>query len=130
VKLDSIFDRKLDFDPAGDIEAFLKSAPGKWVVYLLADADDQPLQLLCVQNLRYSLERRLGTADPLEGPSKRVNYRDIVRRVYYTRVDSDGVLQLNRGVWQRRAFVTLMILELVKARSSTVGETSLRMVNS
>jgi sulfate transport system permease protein len=28
------------------------------------------------------------------------------------------------------SFVILMILELVKARSSTVGETSLRMVNS
>ena len=34
--------------------------PAKWVVYLLADADDQPVQLLCVKNLRTSLKRRLG----------------------------------------------------------------------
>ena len=42
------FDRHADFDPAGDFEAFLKSVPAKWVVYLLADADDRPVQLLCV----------------------------------------------------------------------------------
>ena len=85
---DSIFEKSLAFDPAADLDAFLKSAPGKWVVYLLADGEDKPVQLLCVKNLRYSLERRLGTADPLDGPTKRVNYREIVRRVYYTRVDS------------------------------------------
>src|SRR5215213_254433 len=82
-----LFDGHADFDPAGDFESFLKAVPAKWVVYLLADADDRPVQLLCVKNLRYSLKRRLGTDEDL-GPSKRVNYRDLVRRVHWRRVDS------------------------------------------
>jgi hypothetical protein len=53
----------------------------------MADEADRPVQLLCVKNLRYSLKRRLG-GDEMVGPSKRVNYREIVRRVYFRRVDS------------------------------------------
>lgn len=83
-----IFPGHADFDPAADFDAFLKSAPARWVVYLLADADDQPVQLLCVKNLRYSLKRRLGGEEQV-GPTRRVNYRDLVRRVYWRRVDSD-----------------------------------------
>jgi excinuclease UvrABC nuclease subunit len=85
--LGHIFDSRADFDPTGDLETFLKSAPAKWVVYLFADADDQPVQLLCVKNLRASLKRRLG-GDEAIGPSRKVNYRDLVRRVYWRRVDS------------------------------------------
>ena len=84
----SIFDQQLDFDPEGDFEAFLRLAPAKWVVYLLCAADDRPVQLLCVKNLRYSLKRRLGTDGETAGLSKRVNYRELVRRVYWRRVDS------------------------------------------
>jgi hypothetical protein len=110
--LADIFDHRADFDPGADFEAFLKSVPGKWVVYLMAGANDEPVQLLCVKNLRYSLERRLGTqaaaaektlealaAQPgMEdslvatgaalGLSRKVNYREIVRRIHWTRVDS------------------------------------------
>jgi len=57
------------------------------VVYLLADENDQPVQLLCVRNLRSSLKRRLSGAETI-GPSKRVNYRDLVRRIYWRRVES------------------------------------------
>src|SRR5581483_10017688 len=46
-----------------------------------------PIQLLCVKNLRYSLKRRLGGEETI-GPSRRVNYREIVRRIYWRRVDS------------------------------------------
>jgi excinuclease UvrABC nuclease subunit len=81
------FDHHADFDPAGDFEAFLKSVPAKWVVYLLADEHDQPVQLLCVKNLRYSLKRRLG-GDEMIGPTKRVNYREIIRKIHWVRVDS------------------------------------------
>src|SRR4051794_18047688 len=86
----SIFDSHADFDPAADFDAFLKQVPAKWVVYLLADAEDRPVQLLCVKNLRYSLKRRLGTGEAA-GPaklSKRVDYRDLVRRIHFRRVDS------------------------------------------
>jgi hypothetical protein len=83
-----IFDAQLDFDPGGDFEAFVRQAPAKWVVYLLCTADDRPVQLLCVKNLRYSLKRRLGVEGETAGLSKRVNYRELVRRVKWRRVDS------------------------------------------
>ena len=83
-----IFDRVIDVDPNEPIDAMLKSLPAKWVVYLLADANDQPVQLLCVKNLRASIERRLGPAEMQVGPSRKVNYREIVRRIYWRRVDS------------------------------------------
>jgi len=83
----AILDHSLDFDPTADFEAFVRAAPAKWVVYLLCDAADQPVQLLCVKNLRYSLKRRLG-GDETIGLSKRVNYKELVRRVDYKRVDS------------------------------------------
>lgn len=86
--LASIFASRLDFDPgAGDIELFARQAPAKWVVYLFTDAADQPVQLLCVKNLRASLKRRLGGQETI-GPTRKVNYRELVRRVYWTRVDS------------------------------------------
>src|SRR5947207_2870697 len=85
--LSSLFPSRAEFEPAADFEPFRKLVPARWVVYLMADADDRPVQLLCVKNLRYSLERRLHGEETL-GPSKRVNYREIVRRIYYRRVDS------------------------------------------
>src|SRR5256714_5933714 len=85
--LSSLFPFRADFDPAADFEPFRKLVPARWVVYLMADEGDRPVQLLCVKNLRYSLERRLHGEESI-GPSKRVNYREIVRRIYYRRVDS------------------------------------------
>ena len=87
-QIPTIFEQQLDFDPAGDFEEFLRLAPAKWVVYLLCSADDKPVQLLCVKNLRYSLRRRLGIDGEAGGLSKRVNYRELVRRIYWRRVDS------------------------------------------
>jgi excinuclease UvrABC nuclease subunit len=95
----NLFDHKAGFDPAGDFETFLKQVPARGVVYLMTDAEDRPVQLLCVGNLRQSLKRRLGPqeqppaapespAPAKPGPSKRVNYRELVRRVHWRRVDS------------------------------------------
>jgi hypothetical protein len=56
-------------------------------VYLLSDEQGKPIQLLCVKNLRFSLKRRLGGGEQV-GPSRRVNYRDIVRQIHWRRVDS------------------------------------------
>ncbi len=85
--LGDFFPHSSPFDPAGDFEAFLKTVPARWVVYLLADEEDRPVQLLCVKNLRNSLKRRL-SAEEVPTPSKRVNYRELVRRVYWVRVDN------------------------------------------
>jgi excinuclease UvrABC nuclease subunit len=82
------FDRELTFDPAGDFEAFLRGIPAKWAVYLMADEAGRPVQLLCVKNLRYSVKRRLGVDEELASPSRRVDYRGLVRRVLWRRVDS------------------------------------------
>jgi excinuclease UvrABC nuclease subunit len=85
--LNSIFDSSIRFEPSMDFEAFLKQAPAKWAVYLLADENDQPVQLLSVKNLRASLRRRLGGMETI-GLTRRVNYREIVRKIYWRRVDS------------------------------------------
>ena len=87
-EIPTLFDRHATFDPGGDFDAFVKEVPARWVIYLLADADERPVQLLCVKNLRYSLKRRLGVDEEAAGPSRRVNYREIVRRVHWRRVDS------------------------------------------
>ena len=83
-----IFPNQADFDPAGDLEAFLKTVPAKWVVYLLADQHDRPVQLLCVKNLRASLRRRLGPDEEPGTRTKRIDYRDLIRRIHWRRVDS------------------------------------------
>ena len=84
-ELSSIFESALAFDPSGDLDAFLKQAPAKWVVYLFADEQDRPLQLLCVRNLRASLKRRLGGDETI---GRRIPYRQIVRRIHFRRVDN------------------------------------------
>jgi len=84
---DSIFDQHCSFDPAEDFETFVKRVPAKGAVYLLTDAQSQPVQLLCVRNLRYSLKRRLGSAQEIV-PSRRIDYRQIVRGISFRRVDS------------------------------------------
>ena len=84
-------------DPASDASVVSSAVPARWAVYLFADADDRPIQLLCVRNLRASLKRRLGGGEvaPESGglagagvASRRVDYRQIVRRVAWRRVDS------------------------------------------
>jgi excinuclease UvrABC nuclease subunit len=80
---------RADFEPSGDFDSFRKSAPAKWVVYLMTDVNDRPVQLLCVKNLRYSIERRLAAHEQVEPPAtRRINYREIVRRIHWRRVDS------------------------------------------
>ena len=85
-----LFDAAASFDPAGDLDAFARQVPARWVVYLLADEHDRPVQLLCVRNLRASLKRRLGLGEDATAtePSRRVDYRALVRRVHWRRVDS------------------------------------------
>ena len=84
--LSPLFDHVVGFDPGRPFDAL--AVPARWVVYLLADEHDRPVQLLCVRNLRYSLKRRLGAEADEAGPSKRVDYRALVRRVHWRRVDS------------------------------------------
>jgi excinuclease UvrABC nuclease subunit len=95
----------LGYDPAGDLESLARAAPPRWVVYLMTDEADRPVQLLCVRNLRDSLRRRLSAAEEA-GPSRRVDYRRIVRHIYYRRVD--GVFEADWVYYEaaRRVFPT------------------------
>lgn len=87
-ELADFFPFSVEFDPAGDFESLLKVVPAKWVVYLMSDEADRPVQLLCVRNLRYSLRRRLGQQEH-SGPDRRIDYRQIVRRIRWRKVYSD-----------------------------------------
>lgn len=80
-------DGELALDPAVAIEQAAKQLPARWAVYLMSDADDRPVQLLCVKNLRASVKRRL--SESAEGlASKRVDYRVLVRTIRWRRVGS------------------------------------------
>ena len=81
-----LFDHGFAFDPAAGFDPL--AVPARWVVYLLADEHDRPVQLLCVKNLRHSLKRRLGAGEAEQPASRRVDYRALVRRVHWRRVDS------------------------------------------
>lgn len=83
----SIFDHCEGLAPEENLELFLRRLPARWVIYLMADGQDRPVQLLCVRNLRASLKHRLGEIEPA-GPSRKIDYRQIVRRIYWCRVDS------------------------------------------
>ncbi|MEM6314561.1 MAG: hypothetical protein AAF743_10760 [Planctomycetota bacterium] len=58
-------------------------APAKHAVYLMTDADDRPVQLLAVKNLRASLRNRLGEKD-----GRAVDLSAIVKHVHYRPVSS------------------------------------------
>ena len=83
--LTALFEHTIDFDPGAGVEAIALDVPAAWCVYLLADVDGQPVQLLCVKNLRASLRRRLAVSDE---PTRRADLTQVVRRVAWTRVDS------------------------------------------
>jgi len=82
-----IFDHAADYDPAAGDEAFVGRLPARWAVFLLAGESDVPLQLLCARDLRSAVRRRLCIA-PGAGPSRRADYRAILRRVRWTPCDS------------------------------------------
>lgn len=85
-----LLEHHISFDPGEPLEQWLRHIPAAWCVYLLADSQRRPIQLLCVKNLRASLKRRLsGQADQdVALPSRRVDYRAVVREVSWSRVDS------------------------------------------
>ncbi|MEM8875668.1 MAG: hypothetical protein AAGD32_15590 [Planctomycetota bacterium] len=58
-------------------------APAKHAVYLMTDADDRPVQLLAVKNLRASLRNRLS-----EKEGKAVDLSTVVKDVHYRPVSS------------------------------------------
>ncbi len=81
------YEHEFAIDPSLPLEDATAALPGRWAVYLMCDADRNPVQLLAVRNLRASVRRRLSPDAP-ETLTKRVDYRTLVRHIRYTRVDS------------------------------------------
>lgn len=115
--LAAILPHAIDFSPGPTAEAdagIFAAIPGKWGICLLLDTTGQPLQLLCAKNLRATLKRRLGLPDLIteDGasaaatPSKRVDYRALVRSIRWARVDSDFEMDLVYIEAARVAFPT------------------------
>src|SRR5262245_57276152 len=88
------FDHHLKLDPTGAIDEQTLAIPARWCVMMLTDADDQPVQLLCAKNVRALLRRRLSGADETEGPSRKIDYRSLVRGASWRRVDSTFEMDL------------------------------------
>ncbi len=86
-------ENQLSIDPSGPLDESLKSLPAKWAVYAMADQHDKPIQLLSVKNLRASVKRRLN--EPVEENTKKVDYRAVVRKIFWKRVDSHFESDLN-----------------------------------
>lgn len=80
-------EQSLQFDPEEPLDEWLRRLPAKWCVFLLQDLERRPLQLLCAKDLRASVARRL-TGEESDSPTRRVDYRKIVRHVAWMRVDS------------------------------------------
>lgn len=93
--LADILPRHAAFDPARDAE-FFAAVPARWGVALLCDGAGEPLQLLCAKNLRATLRRRLELPDESvpAGPSKRIDYRELIRSARWQRVDSEFEMDL------------------------------------
>lgn len=84
---DALFDGHVEFEPQSPLDEVLSKLPGRWCVYCFADGERRPVQLLCVKNLRASVRRRLGGVAEIDEPSRRINYREVIRHVYFRRVD-------------------------------------------
>jgi hypothetical protein len=70
---------------ADPVAEMLKRLPARWAVALLTDGERQPVQLICLRDLRQGLRGRL---EQVPG-GKRVNWADLVRGVRWAAVDSD-----------------------------------------
>jgi hypothetical protein len=82
---DPILDQVLTIDPEQPIESWRLQVPAKAACYLLSDEADQPIVLATVGDLRAALVRRM-TENDQPSPSRRIDYRQVVRSVRYRRV--------------------------------------------
>ncbi|MBI1371903.1 MAG: hypothetical protein GC159_03970 [Phycisphaera sp.] len=88
---DPALDESMDIDPAADVETWRLKLPGKAACYLLEGGDDTdtgPVLLATVGGLRGAVVRRMTEPDEPDEPTKRIDYRAIVRRVRWRMVCS------------------------------------------
>ncbi len=87
--------QSLPIDPAEPIEQWRMKLPGKGACYLFSDGDDRPVLMATVGNLRNAVHRRFTQPDDDEQPSKRIDYRAVVRHIRwrptFSRFEADWV---------------------------------------
>jgi len=69
--------------PAVDLESWRLTVPAKPGCYLLTDEAGTPVLLGTAANLRNVLVHRLTAPPDEEGPTKRIDYRQVVRQIHY-----------------------------------------------
>lgn len=85
---DPVLGESFDFSPEAEVESWRLTVPAKGACYVLLDGERQPVLLATCGDLRHALVRRLGPQDESQGPSKKIDYRAIVRHVMYRPVFS------------------------------------------
>ncbi len=78
----------IDVDPQADPDAWRLSIPGGAGCYLLADAEDRPILLATAAGMRQVIVNRLTGAGEDDGPTRRTDYRAVVRRIRWRRTFS------------------------------------------
>lgn len=77
----------IELDVDADVESWRLGVPGRGACYVLEDGDGRPVLLATVGGLRAAVVRRMTESDA-DGPSRRVDYRAVVRRVRWRPVFS------------------------------------------
>lgn len=70
-----------DFSPEAPLESWRLAIPAKGACYVMEDAHGKPVLLATCADLRHALVGKLGPQSPEQGPAKKNEYRDLVRRV-------------------------------------------------
>ena len=81
------------------LDASLRQIPAKWAVARSCDENVQPLQLICLKNLREGL----ASAGSIGYRLRKVKWREVIRHVRWQLVDSDlrptGSISRGRSVF-------------------------------
>jgi len=73
----------VDVGPGIDLEQWRLTVPAKPGCYLLTDVQGTPVLMGTAANMRNVLVHRLTAPPADDGPSKRIDYRQVVRRIHY-----------------------------------------------
>lgn len=85
---DPVLGESFDFTPEAEVESWRLTVPAKGACYVLLDAERRPVLLATCGDLRHALVQRLGPQDETQKPTKKIDYRAIVRHVRYRPVFS------------------------------------------
>ncbi len=88
-----LFESALSIEPDNDLQKSTRAIPAGGGICLLADRDNQPVQLLTAGDLRRLVRSRLSD-QPEQEPSRKLKLRSIVRKIFFRRCHSAFETQL------------------------------------